>query len=90
MVYRKPTYEEYYKASIFARTRYRYGVYIQLVAVFLLLFLIYYAVSNIEEMKSNPINYAEEKLGVICYYPITESTNYNGSYRNITGIREWG
>ena len=86
MVYKKPTYEEYCKASNFAKVRYRYGVYIQLIAAILLLFLIFYTVTNIEEMKANPKDYAEEKLGVECYTPITyyTPTQYNGSIGNIT------
>lgn len=86
MVYKKPTYEEYCKASNFAKVRYRYGIYIQTIAVILLLFLIFYTVTNIEEMKANPKDYAEEKLGVICNIPIIyQPTNqYNGSIGNIT------
>jgi len=66
MVYRKATYEEYLKASEFAKFRYKYGVYVQVIAFILLLLLFYYTVSNIEEMKTNPIQYAEEKMDVIC------------------------
>jgi hypothetical protein len=89
MKYRKPTYEEYCKATTYAKIRYRFGVYIQLVAAILLLFLIYYTVTNVEEMKANPVEYAKEKLGVICNQPITfQVENYNGSYGNITSIRE--
>lgn len=89
MEYTKPTYEEYCEASAFAKVRYRYGIYVQLVAVILLLFLIYYAVTNIEEMKANPKDYAEEKLGVICSFPIYNIDDYNyGSYGNITSTRE--
>jgi len=94
MVYRKATYEEYIKASSFAKIRYKFGVYIQVVALILLCFLIYYTVTNIEEMKANPMDYAEEKLGVMCSYPY----NYGGdvpltdidygSIRNITNISE--
>lgn len=90
MTYRKATYEEYCKASQFAKIRYRFGVYIQLVAAILLLYLLFYTITNIEEMKANPIDYAEEKLGVNCFYPIgyTElPMNFtieveNGSRRN--------
>lgn len=85
MVYKKPTYEEYCKASSFAKIRYRYGVYINTIAVILLLILIIYTVINVEEMKANPKDYAEEKLGVICNMPITylPITQYNGSIGNI-------
>ena len=81
-----PTYEEYLKATNFAKFRYKFGVYIQLIALVLLLFLIYYTVTNIEEMKANPADYAEEKLGVECFYPMQEY-DY-GSNRNTTNFRE--
>lgn len=70
MTYRKATYEEYCNASKFAKVRYRFGIYIQIVAAILLLYLLFYTITNIEEMKASPIDYAEEKLGVICIYPI--------------------
>ena len=71
MKYIKPTYEEYCKAGKFAKFRYRFGVYVQIIALFLLLFLSYYTITNIEEMKANPINYTQEKMNVICYPEIT-------------------
>lgn len=91
MVYKKPTYEEYLKASQYAKIRYRYGVFIQTVATILLFILLFYTVTNIEEMRANPIGYAEEKLGVICYSPQgTQFINDNGIDGNITGIeKEW-
>ena len=96
MAYRKATFEEYQKASQFAQIRYKVGVYVNIVAVILLLFLAYYTFTNIEEMKANPVYYAEEKLGVICDYQpqnVIDFDNidlldYNGSRGNITGIEE--
>ncbi len=90
MEYKKPTYEEYSKASEFAKLRYRYGVYFQLIALVLFLFLCVYTVTNIEEMKANPKDYAEKKLGVECRMPFTiimpEDYTQNGSNRNIRSI----
>jgi len=84
MTYKKATYEEYCKASQFAKFRYRFGVYIQIVAAILLVYLLFYTITNIEEMKANPAEYAEEKLGVMCYPIITyQPTQYNGSIGNI-------
>ena len=71
MVYRKATYEEYVKASSFAKIRYRIGIYVQIIALTLFCLLIYYTITNIEEMKAQPAEYAEEKLGVICTYPVS-------------------
>ena len=87
-MYIKPTYEEYCKASAFAKTRYKIGVYVQIVAVILLLFLIFYTIINVEEMKSNPVDYAEKKLGAICFSPTNIQTEYNGSTRNITNTEK--
>ena len=89
MVYRKATYEEYLKASEFAKFRYRFGVFVQAIAVILFLFILIYTVQNIEEMKANPKDYAEEKLGVICYTQIIyqEVIQENWSGRNTRNIR---
>jgi len=80
----KPTYEEYCKATKYAKIRYRFGTYIQLVALILLIVLIIYTVTNIEEMKANPAKYAEEKLGVICMHPLGSNLyDSNGDIRSI-------
>jgi len=86
MTYKKPTYEEYCKASEFARLRYKIGLYVQIIAVILFLLVMLYTVKNIEEMKSNPIDYAEKKMGVVCNLPIQypiQELYYDGSNRNI-------
>jgi len=90
MVYKAPTYEEYCKATKFAKVRYRYGVYIQLISLILLILLFIYAFTNVEEMKTNPAEYAEKKLGVTCTYPFISEPDYiyNGSIGNIEGIGE--
>ena len=89
MVYEPPTYEEYCKASAYAKVRYKFGVYIQIIATILLLLLFIYVFTNIEEMKTNPKDYAEKKLGVTCTYPLDLQTSYiyNGIFRNISSIR---
>ncbi len=93
MEYIKPTYEEYCKATEFSRMRYRIETYVRVIATILALFLIYYTITNIEEMKANPIDYAEEKMNVNCM-PIgyisgllVDHSQY-GSDRNITSIKK--
>jgi len=79
MAYRKATFEEYNKASQFAQIRYRVGIFVNIVALILFIFTIFYVVKNIEEMKANPVDYAEQKMGVVCFYPAitqTVSTNF--------------
>jgi len=88
MNYQAPTYDEYCKASTFAKLRYRFGVFIQSVAFILLLLLLYYTISNIEEMKTNPVDYAEEKMGVICIPPLVLNTLEDGSNRNIKSVSQ--
>jgi len=92
MVYEPPTYEEYCKATQYAKIRYKFGVYIQIIATILLLLLFIYAFTNIEEMKTNPAKYAEKKLGVTCTPPITLQVDYiqNGSNRDIRSIENRG
>jgi len=89
MAYRKATYEEYCSASKFAKTRYKYGVFIQAIAAILLLFLVIYTVMNIEEMKAHPLQYAEEKLGIECIPTVDNvlvNYNHNGSNGDIRSI----
>ena len=93
MAYQIPTYDEYCAASKYARLRYRLGTYIQILATILLILLFVYTTKNIEEMKTNPIDYAEEKMGVICFYPSSPGIGFaieveNGSGRNYKNTRE--
>ena len=92
MKYKQPTYEEYCKASKYAKIRYRFGVYIQSIATILLLLLFIYTIVNVEEMKTNPVDYTEKKLGVTCTYPLMLQEDYiqNGSFGNTDGVREGG
>ena len=84
-MYKKPTYEEYCNATKYAKVRYKFGTYIQLIALILFIVLIIYTITNIEEMKSNPKEYAEEKMGIVCFNPATN--NYGGS-RYIESFKE--
>ena len=87
MEYKKPTYEEYCNATKFAKFRYRFSIYIQLIAIILLILLCYYTIMNVEEMKTNPIKYAEEKMGVNCFYPFSGESIY-GSGGDIESIEQ--
>ncbi len=84
-----PTYKEYSDATQFARIRYKFGVYIQLISMLLLIYLLFYTITNIEEMKAEPIAYAEKTRGVVCSTPFNlQISQYNGSYRNINYTKE--
>jgi hypothetical protein len=96
MTYIKPTYEEYCNATRFAKFRYKFGIYVQLISAILLIYLLFFTITNIEEMKANPALYAEKKLGVICSHPmniqlITQQSSGEIKYDsigNITNIKE--
>lgn len=88
MKYEPPTYEEYCKATKYSKIRYRFGVYIQAIAAILLLLLLIYTITNVQEMKTNPVDYVEKKLGVTCTYLLDLQVDYiqNGSFGNISGV----
>ncbi len=57
----------------FAKLRYRFGVYIQLIAlIFIIIFQFIGRLQNITEMKANPAEYAEEKIR--CYVFVSHNT----------------
>jgi len=64
-----PTLEEYQTASEFARFRYKYGMIITFLCWVALLFLIFYMVTNIEEMKqiNDPMVYAVRQNNLECH-----------------------
>lgn len=61
-----PSYEEYKKATKFARFRYRFGVVIMFLTWLSFLFVIFYMVSNGEAIASNPLIYGAEKYEATC------------------------
>jgi hypothetical protein len=100
---KKITFEEYKKASEFARIRYKIGAYVQVLAFILLIGLYVYTYINIEEMKTNPLVYGANKLDVECICTsnidkitkafINESGIYPikedyGSYGSFEGIKK--
>lgn len=55
MVFEAPTYEEYLKATNFARFKYKYGLIVSIIATLLLLFISIFLVVHIKELTTNPI-----------------------------------
>ena len=90
MEYKEPTYEEYKKATTYAKIRYRFGVYIQLLAFILIILLFIFTYFNVEELKANPLEYAEKNLGIdcICFSKENIMQEYlqNGDDRNNRSI----
>ena len=60
----EPTYEQYKKATSFARFRYKYGLIVQLVAIVLLCLLIFFIFKYGEEMSSHPLSYAARHYSI--------------------------
>lgn len=61
-----PTYEEYKKATQFARIRYKYGLFVTIIASILLIALIFFILFYSKELRSNPLIYGAKKWGVTC------------------------
>jgi len=93
MEYEEPTFEEYKNATLYARARYRFGVYIQILSFILIILLFVYTYYNVEELRTNPLEYTEEKLGIdcICYSkinPLEQIIFNNGDDRNNKSVGE--
>jgi len=62
-----PTYEEYQKATAFAKFRYRFGFIVLILCWLALLYVIYFMVTNVNELGANPLQYACEKMHIECH-----------------------
>lgn len=61
-----PTFEEYQKATKFARFRYRFSWLIFTACFICLLFLLFFVVRNVNEMKAGDMRYCVSKTDVTC------------------------
>ena len=64
--FQEPTYEEYKKASSFARFRYKYGLFVTVACWLCLVFIIIYMVSYAQELGQNPLVYGTNKADLTC------------------------
>ena len=67
MSFEEPAYEEYKKATAFARFKYKYGIIVLILCWICLLFICYYIWTNGEAIATNPLIYGAEKYDVECY-----------------------
>lgn len=67
MSFEAPTYEEYQKATAWAKFKYKYGIVVLVLCWVALLFLFYYVYINAEALAINPFVYAAAKYDVECY-----------------------
>ena len=61
-----PTYEEYLKATNWARIRYKYGLVVTMLANILLIILIIYIIIYAKELSTMPLQYGAEKYKLQC------------------------
>ena len=78
-----PTYEEYLKATAFARVKYKYGFAITVIATICLIALIFFVVFYARELKTNPLIYGAQKYGVEC---TCTKQGYNPLFFNATTL----
>lgn len=64
MGYKIPTYEEYKKATQFARFRYVYGNVITTIAIILFILLLLFIFLYSEELSQHPMNYVAKKNNI--------------------------
>ena len=66
MSFEEPTYEEFKKATAFARLKYKYGLFITILCLIGFILLIVFIIYYVDELKTNPLTYAAEKFDVEC------------------------
>ena len=66
MEFEIPTYEEYKKATRFARFKYRFGIFISILCLICFIILIVFVITYSEQLSTNPLLYGVKKLGVSC------------------------
>lgn len=67
MTFKPPTYEEYKKATVYARFRYKWSLVFIITAWLLIFILAFYIINYKEELTKNPLTYAAGKYKLNCY-----------------------
>lgn len=62
-----PSYEEYKRATAFAKFRHRFGFIVLILCWLSLMYVIYFMVTNVNELGANPLQYGCEKMHVECH-----------------------
>ena len=60
------TFEEYQKASEFARFKFKYGLFVLICCLICEIIMIIFIILYANELKSNPLTYAADKFNVDC------------------------
>lgn len=66
MTFNEPTYEEYKRATAFAKFRYKYGLFVLILCWICLIILIYFVITYSKELSENPLIYAAKKINAEC------------------------
>ena len=61
-----PTYEEYVKATDFARIRYKWGLVVTIIATVLILALMLFVLRYKNEMTTHPLVFGAKQHNVVC------------------------
>lgn len=88
MEFQEPTYEEYQKATKWARIKYKYGIIVMILSWLLLLSIAIYMVYNGEAIARNPLIYGADKFDVHCVCFNNEGHSFYVDQNSI-GINPW-
>ena len=66
MSFKEPTFEEFKKATVFARLKYQYGLIISVISIICFIILIFYMIRYGKELASDPLIYGANKYDVVC------------------------
>lgn len=81
MSFQEPTFEEYKRATTFAKIRYKYGLIIVILAWITLILLIGFVVWYADELASSPLQYAARSIDGECYCNTpTKSYYFNSTH----------
>ncbi len=66
MTWEQPTYEDYIRATPFARLRYKYGLIIIVLSWLSIIGLIVYTMNYVEELSTDPLKFAAKQHDLQC------------------------
>ncbi len=90
MSWEKPTYEEYEKATPFARMRYKWGLFVMVGAWITIFALFMFTLNYVAELTENPLRYGAEKFNLQCFCQDFENKliyNFNETEVRITPLQ---
>jgi len=91
MEFKQPTYEEYLKATAFAKFRYKYGIVVLFLSWITLIFMCYYMISHAAELANDPLVYACKTRNLECHcYDVRFGANgFKGANFYVNATTKW-